>query len=142
MCCCREHRQRDCRREGFIAARSERLLAWHGVGDVYPFKRGWHGVSAVLIATPGGAAAEMREMLSDARAAYSPTEAEHYRPSAGVSIRGGRMYSVGNTVRIVFPVGRYLHVLNLEWERGARAIVVRPLVERECALLRQPYIGA
>ena len=82
-------------------------------------------------------------MLSDARAAYPPTEAEHYRPSAGVSIRGGRVYSVGNAVRIVFPVGRYLHVLNLEWERGARAMTVRPLVDENAHCCSgNLYIGA
>ncbi|MGE5274527.1 MAG: hypothetical protein ACM3QU_12330 [Verrucomicrobiota bacterium] len=113
------------RQEGFRVALSKHLRAWHGEGDIHPFRPGWFGTTAAVeLGSPGAATAEVRAMIHDAQLAYEPTQIEHYRPFAIPEIPGARGYCVGRECRVVYTIGREVHVLTVGREAGARALAV------------------
>jgi hypothetical protein len=136
------------RQEGFRLALSERLRAWHGVGEIYPFKVGWYGTSvAVEFASPDAARAEVRAMIHDDQVADSPEQPGRYRPFAVAGIPGARGYCVGHDCRVVYTLGREVHMLNAGWKAGAKAMNAGPplldrmriAAARQYARLRKIY---
>ena len=70
-------------------------------------------------------------MIRDDQLAYEPAQVEHYRPFATPGIPGARGYCVGRECRVVYAVGREVHVLTVGWESGAGARTVgRPFLDR------------
>jgi hypothetical protein len=115
------------RREGFRLAFSEHLRAWHGVDAIYPFKPGWYGTSAAIeLASPAAAEAEVRAMIHDDHVASTPGQVERYRPFSVAGIPGARGYCVGQECRVVYTLGREVHILNAGWKAGARAMTGGP----------------
>jgi hypothetical protein len=110
------------REEGFRVALSKHLRAWHDAGTVHPFKPGWYGTtSAVEVASQEAAAAEMRAMIRDDKLALEQTQADRYRPFAMPGVPGARGYCAGAECRVIFTVGREVHLLTVGWAAGPGA---------------------
>jgi hypothetical protein len=121
------------RHEGFRLALSEHLRAWHGVGVIRPFKPGWYATStAIELASPEAARAEVRAMIRDDQRADSTEQVADYRPFGVPGIPGAHGHCVGQDCRVIYTIGHEVHVLTAGWREGdARAMTVgRSLLDR------------